>query len=53
MIVEKTFKLTDSIYRQLIDNPMTETFDFLKNQGEMKDADLGNQIRRSPLASQR
>ena len=29
VIVEKTVELTDAAYQQLIDNPMTEVFDFL------------------------
>jgi len=37
VIVEKIVKLTDAAYQQLIDNPMTETFEFLQNQGGMKD----------------
>jgi len=40
VIVEKTVKLTDVAYQKLIDNPMTETFDFLKNQGGMKDGKM-------------
>lgn len=40
VIVEKTVKLTDAAYQQLIDNPMTETFDFLKNQGGIKDGEM-------------
>ena len=40
VIVEKTVELTNAAYQQLIDNPMTETFDFLKNQGGMKDGKM-------------
>lgn len=40
VIVEKTVKLTDASYQKLIDNPMTETFEFLKNQGGMKDGKM-------------
>ena len=40
VIVEKTIELTDVAYRKLIGNPMTETFDFLKNQGETEDGKM-------------
>ena len=40
VIVEKTIELTDAAYRKLIDNPTTETFEFLKNQGGMKDGKM-------------
>ena len=37
---EKMIELTDAAYRKLIDNPMTKVFDFLKNQGEMKNGKM-------------
>ena len=40
VIVERTVELTDVAYQKLIDNPLTETFDFLKNQGGMKDGKM-------------
>ena len=40
VIVEKTVELTEATYQKLIDNPLTETFDFLKNQGGMKDGKM-------------
>ncbi len=40
VIVEKTIELTDAAYQKLIDNPMTETFDFLKNQGGTEDGKM-------------
>ena len=40
VIVEKTIELTDAAYQKLIDNPLTETFDFLKNQGGTEDGKM-------------
>ena len=40
VIVEKTVELTDSAYQKLTDNPLTETFDFLKNQGGTEDGKM-------------
>ena len=48
VIVEKTVKLTDAAYQQLIDNPMTG------RRKRRESADRGNQMQRSTdLASQR
>ena len=40
VIVEKTIELTDTAYQKLIDNPLTEPFDFLKNQGGAEDGKM-------------
>lgn len=40
VIVEKTVELTDAAYQKLIDNSITEIFDFLKNQGGTEDGKM-------------
>jgi len=40
VIVERTVELTDVAYQKLIDNPLTEPFDFLKNQGGTEDGKM-------------
>lgn len=40
VIVEKTVELTETVYKKLIDNPLTETFGFLKNQGGTEDGNM-------------